>query len=396
MPRFQYIAATNSGETQRGKLEAADIQTATSVLRSRNLIPLDVKQTELAALPSIVIRKSVSPGELAILTRQLATLFESGVRIDDALTAIARQSGARVAGMIDGLKTDIVEGQSLAAALSKHPKIFDAFYVSSVRAGEAAGKLGAVMGHLADHVESRSRNKNSIQLALIYPAILAVVSLAVVIALLVFVVPDIVRVFTSRGADLPGLTLVLIALSDGILIWWPHLIAGLLAAAFAIWRALQVPRLHMTWHRISLRTRLVRQIAATQFAGTLATLTQSGVSLDDALAAASGTVSNLAYRATLTEVSNAVRDGAALSQALSSHGIFSPMMITMVASGEAGGSLPLSLARYAQDTALSLNAIVKALVGLVEPLVLLVMGGIVMLLVLAILLPIVNLNNLVV
>ncbi|MGC3939107.1 type II secretion system F family protein [Roseobacter sp. EG26] len=396
MPRFQYIAATNSGETQRGKLEAADIQTATSVLRSRNLIPLDVKQTEFAVLPSIAIRKSVSPGELAVLTRQLATLLESGVRIDDALTAIARQSGARLAGMIDGLKTDIVEGQSLAAALSKHPKIFDAFYVSSVRAGEAAGKLGAVMGHLADHVESKSRNKNSVQLALIYPAILAVVSLAVVIALLVFVVPDIVRVFASRGADLPGLTLGLIALSDGILIWWPYLVAGLLAAAFAIWRALQVPRLHMTWHRILLRTRLVRQIAATQFAGTLATLTQSGVSLDDALAAASGTVSNLAYRATLTEVSNAVRDGAALSQALSSHGIFSPMMITMVASGEAGGSLPLSLARYAQDTALSLNAIVKALVGLVEPLVLLVMGGVVMLLVLAILLPIVNLNNLVV
>ncbi|MEM9639522.1 MAG: type II secretion system F family protein, partial [Pseudomonadota bacterium] len=232
-------------------------------------------------------------------------------------------------------------------------------------------------------------------LALIYPAILALVSLAVVIALLVFVVPDIVRVFASRGADLPALTRGLIALSDGILIWWPWMLALLLGVVVLIWRALSVPRLRLDWHRFLLRSRLVRQMSASQFAGTLATLTQSGVTLDDALEAATGTVGNLAYRNTLKQVAGAVRDGSALSRALAAHTVFSPMMVTMVASGEAGGTLPRTLARYAEDTAQALNAMVKALVGLVEPLVLLVMGGIVMLLVLAILLPIVNLNNLV-
>ena len=395
MPVFHYVAATASGQARRGTLQAENASAAAKTLRERKLVPVELKQARGKVTFVWSPRKSLSQAELTVLTRQLATLLESGVRVEEALTAIARQSGPLLSGIAADLRTHILEGQSFAAALARHPKSFDSFYASSVRAGEGAGRLGAVMGHLAEHVEAKSRNKSSIQLALIYPAILALVSLAVVIALLVFVVPDIVRVFASRGADLPALTRGLIALSDGILIWWHWMLALLLGVMVLIWRALSVPRLRLDWHRFLLRSRLVRQMSASQFAGTLATLTQSGVTLDDALEAATGTVGNLAYRKTLKQVAGAVRDGSALSRALAAHTVFSPMMVTMVASGEAGGTLPRTLARYAEDTAQALNAMVKALVGLVEPLVLLVMVGIVTLLVLAILLPIVNLNNLV-
>lgn len=395
MPSFRYVATTATGQKQEGTLSAADARAAGRSLRAQGLLPLDIRSVGPIWSPSLPGRQTLKPSELAVLTRQLATLLGSGVRIEDALAAVGRQSGGRLAALTTELRTTILEGRSLASALMKHPRVFDIFYVSSVRAGETAGRLSAVMAHLAAHVETRSRNRNSVQLALIYPAILALVSVAVVIALLVFVVPDIVRVFASRGADLPALTRGLIAVSDGLLLWWPWMLASLAVIGTAAWHMLRRPAARLTWHQTLLRVPLVRQGAALQFAGTLATLTQSGVALDDALAAAARTVGNLAYRAILEQVSTAVRDGAALSQAMAQHSAFPPVMITMVASGEAGGSLPAALARHAEETAHTLNATVKALVGLVEPLVLLVMGGIVMLLVLAILLPIVNLNTLV-
>lgn len=395
MPGFRFVATTAGGQRQEGKITATSQQAAIRSLRAQGLLPLDVKAVGRPISFSLPTRTPLKPSELAVLTRQLATLLDSGVRIEDALMAVGRQSGTRLAVLTTDMRATILDGHSLAAALAKHPQVFDVFYIASVRAGETAGRLAAVMTHLAAHVETRSRNRNSVQLALIYPAILALVSVAVVVALLVFVVPDIVRVFASRGAALPGLTRALIALSDGLLVWWPWILALLSVVTGAAWQALRRDTARQWLHQTLLRVPLVRQMAAVQFSGTLATLTQSGVALDDALTAAAGTVGNLTYRATLKEIATAVRDGAALSQAMARHRVFSPVMITMVASGEAGGSLPGALARHAKDTSQRLDATIKALVGLVEPLVLLVMGGVVMLLVLAILLPIVNLNNLV-
>ncbi|WP_300019261.1 type II secretion system F family protein [uncultured Roseobacter sp.] len=395
MPGFRFVATTADGQRQEGNITATSQQAAIRSLRARGLLPLEVKAARRGVSLSLPARTSLKPSELAVLTRQLATLLGSGVRIEDALAAVGRQSGVRLSSLTADMRATILDGRSLAAALAKHPRAFDGFYIASVRAGETAGRLAAVLTHLAAHVETRSRNRNSVQLALIYPAILALVSVAVVIALLMFVVPDIVRVFARRGAELPGLTRALIALSDGLLVWWPWMLGLLSLMAGAVWQALRQTAARQRLHQALLRMPLVRQIAAVQFSGTLATLTQSGVALDDALAAAARTVSNLTYRGILSQVTTAVRDGTALSQAMARHRVFSPVMITMVASGEAGGSLPDALARHAEDTSHRLDATIKALVGLVEPLVLLVMGGIVMLLVLAILLPIVNLNTLV-
>ena len=232
-------------------------------------------------------------------------------------------------------------------------------------------------------------------LALIYPAILIAVSVAVVIALLVFVLPDIVRVFAARGAELPPLTRAMIALSEGLSRYGAILVlvlAGIVGGALVL---LRKPGARRVLDRGIWRLGLARQVVLVQFTGTLATLTQSGVTLTDALTAATSTVSNLEARATLTQVTHDVREGAALSRALAAQSGFPPMMITMIASGEASGSLPALLGRFWQDQSQTLQARIKTLVGLVEPLVLLLMGGVVMLLVLAILLPIVNLNTLV-
>lgn len=399
MARFRYRAVDASGVIQRGKLSADDLPRARTALRARGFLPLSVRAIKPGLGLSLSLtglrRQGLSCPALALLTRQLATLISSGVRIEGALLAISRQAAPRMAQLCTDLRMAIVDGRSLAAAMSDHPAVFDGYFLASVRAGETAGRLGPVLTHLAGQVEAQQQNRQNIGLALIYPAILLLVSLSVVTALLVFVLPDIVKVFAARGADLPGLTIALISLSDGLIRWGPLAALGIVAAGIGAWQALKVPNVQMRWHRLIGRNRLSRQISTVQFAGTLATLTQSNVALSDALGSAGETVGNLAMRAILQEVTRAVRDGTSLSRALAAHWQFPPMMITIIASGEAGGSLPDTLGMFATDQSRALAAMVKTLVGLVEPLILMLMGGFVMALVLAILLPIINLNNLV-
>jgi general secretion pathway protein F len=271
----------------------------------------------------------------------------------------------------------------------------DRFYLTSIEAAERAGRYGAVMSYLADHAEARLRNRQTIGLAMIYPAILIVVSIAVVFGLLVFLLPDIVRVFAARGAELPTLTKLMIGLSDFLSAHAAALGLAMVGVTCGLPILLRRAKLRQVWHRLLWQVGLARQVTIVQFTGTLATLTQSGVPLADALSSASATVGNETARKMLQDVTRDVRDGAGLSRALERHRGFDPMMLTMIASGETSGTLPAMLARFAQDQSLALQARVKALVGLVEPLVLLALGGVVMLLVLAILMPIVNLNTLV-
>ena len=277
--------------------------------------------------------------------------------------------------------------------------MFGDFYRASVAAGETSGQLGQVMEHLSGFVETRAKNRQTVQLALLYPAILAVVSLAVIVALLTFVVPDIVRVFTSRGAELPFLTRSLITVSDFINAWGIAMLGVLAVVILGGASLLRQPAMRLRWHRFLSRSVLTRGFSlktnSVQFAGTLATLTVSRVPLVDALTAATQTVPNLHVREKVAQATARVREGTALSRALDDAKVFPPMLIAMIASGEAGGVLGTTLTRAADDQERDLNALVAALVALVEPAVLLIMGGIVMLLVLSILLPIVNLNNLV-
>ena len=400
MTRFRYRAVDAAGRACKGQLDAPDASAARGTLRAQGLLPTQVAVARGARLSlslgqELWSARRISPADVALFTRQMATLISGGVQIEAALGAVAAQSPPRLAALCQATRRTILDGGSLSAALTAQSGRFDRFYLTSVQSGEVSGQLGAVFSHLADHVEAGQRHRQTVTLALIYPAILIAVSVAVVIALLVFVLPDIVRVFAARGAELPPLTRAMIALSEGLSRYGAILVlvlAGIVGGALVL---LRKPGARRVLDRGIWRLGLARQVVLVQFTGTLATLTQSGVTLTDALTAATSTVSNLEARATLTQVTHDVREGAALSRALAAQSGFPPMMITMIASGEASGSLPALLGRFWQDQSQTLQARIKTLVGLVEPLVLLLMGGVVMLLVLAILLPIVNLNTLV-
>lgn len=404
MPAFAYEAITLAGKPTKGIIEAASASAARSSLRQRNLAPLSVEPTAATkgkpASPSGFGKAKISRRALTLLTRQLSTLIGSGIGVEQALKTVAdQQNKPAVTSLLLNLRASVLEGRSFAQALGDYPQVFGDFYQASVAAGETSGQLGQVMEHLSGFVETRAKNRQTVQLALLYPAILAVVSLAVIVALLTFVVPDIVRVFTSRGAELPLLTRSLIAVSDFINAWGLMMLGGIAALIFGAASLLRQPAIRLRWHRFLSRSVLTRSFSlktnSVQFAGTLATLTVSRVPLVDALNAATQTVPNLHIREKVAQATARVREGMALSRALDEAKVFPPMLIAMIASGEAGGVLGVTLTRAADDQERDLNALVAALVALVEPAVLLIMGGIVMLLVLSILLPIVNLNNLV-
>lgn len=403
MAAFAYRAVDAQGRAAKGIIEASSAAAARQALRARKLLPVSVEPTaarRVAGAGRAARGGGIGLRKLTLVTRQLATLIGAGIRVEDALRTVAAQAGsARAASLLLNLRAAVLDGRSFASALGDHPQIFGDFYRASVAAGESSGQLGQVMEHLSGFVETRARNRQTVQLALLYPAILALVSLAVIVALLTFVVPDIVRVFTSRGAELPFLTRALIGVSDALNRWGAVIAIGIAALVTGVGLALRRPAVRLRWHRLlataPVTCNFVLKSNAAQFAGTLATLTVSRVPLIEALGAAAQTVPNLHIRAQVGTVSARVREGAALSAALSEAGVFPPMMIAMVASGEAGGVLDRTLSRAAEDQSRDLNALVAALVALVEPAVLLLMGGIVMLLVLSILLPIVNLNSLV-
>lgn len=403
MAAFMYQAMTPDGSTTKGVIEASNAAGARQILRDRRLMPISVTPTKSKTANAgggLFTSRKIKNSALTLFTRQLSTLVASGIGVEEALKTVADQAGqTAVKSMLLNLRSSVLDGRSFAQALGDYPHVFGDYYRASVAAGEASGQLGQVMQHLASFVENRAKNRQTVQLALIYPAILALVSLMVIVALLTFVVPDIVRVFSTRGADLPFLTRALIAVSDFITSWGLVMLGGIAALIVGVGLILQSPKIRLGYHRMLARSRLtrhfVRKANAVQFSATLATLISSRVPLVDALTAATITVPNLYIRGELSQANTRVREGMALSKSLDRSNILPPMMIAMIASGEASGVLDQTLTRAADDQSRDLNALVATLVALVEPAVLMLMGGIVMLLVLAIMLPIVSLNNLV-
>jgi general secretion pathway protein F len=405
MPAYSYRAADKSGAARKGILEASGPADARAQLREQGLLPLAVEAAGerrsfgTMRLPGLW-RSGVSPRQLATLTRQIATLVGSDIPVEESLRLVATQSEAPTVGaVLMGVRGAILDGRSFASALSNYPKVFPEYYRASVAAGEQSGKLVHVLNHLAEHVELRHANGQKIQLALLYPALLAVVSFGMMVLLMVYVVPDIVRVFVSRGADLPLLTRGLIAISAFLRDWGLAclILLGLLGFLYGRWA--RVPANRMRVHRMfSERApfkRFSRQYNAARFAGSLATLVESSVPLVEALHAAAAVTPNRWVRERALNVAARVREGISLRAAMGEAGVFPTMLVAIVASGESSGKLAPALGRASGELERELDALVATLVALVEPLVLLVMGGLVLLLVLAILLPIINLNNLV-
>ncbi|MBP8926716.1 MAG: type II secretion system inner membrane protein GspF [Pseudomonadales bacterium] len=401
---FSYAVLDSVGKQHKGSLEADNVRHARQLLRDRGMVPLDV--LEMAADPrarvdrSASSRASLSVADSALFTRQLATLIQSSLPIADALAAIAQQSEkATTKGLVSGLRNQVLEGRGLAAAMSLYPRAFSSMYRATVAAGEHTGRLDLVLNRLADHTEASHRSRQRVQLALIYPCVLLGLAVVVVAGLLTYIVPDVVGVFAKEGQTLPLLTRVLLGISDFLVAWGLWLLIGMVAAAFTVRVLLRDPLRLEFAHRMLLGVPLVGRLSLTsntaRFAGTLSTLVSSGVPLVNALDIAAAVLSNSHLKRIIGDTAGQVREGSSLKAALERCGRFPPMMIHMIASGEASGDLERMLGRVAESQQMDLDNRIATLIGLLEPAVLLFMGVAVLCIVVAILQPIFSLNQMI-
>jgi general secretion pathway protein F len=409
---YRYTAADEQGKDRVGVLEADSARLARQLLRNQGLVPLRVEpvESEAARRGAGTLRgRRLSQTELAVLTRQFASLMAAALPIADALTVLVEQSEQQsVREMMASIRTEVRGGMSLSSALARHPRQFPAIYRALVAAGEESGKLGSVMASLADFIEERARLQQKITLAFVYPIILTAVSLLVVVFLLTYVIPQVVQVFAQTKQALPLLTRVMIGLSAFLRSYGWMLVAGAGAAAFAVRRALRVERVRLQWHRRMLRLPVVgalsRALNTARFASTLSILVGSGVPMLRALQAAGETVTNLALRGRVTDAAQHVREGASLARALraedqdragpSRQRLFPPVLIHLIGSGESTGKLPEMLARAADMHAREAERRAMLLTSLLEPALILTMGLVVMMIVLAVLMPIIEINQL--
>ena len=413
MAAFRFAAADASGKEQSGVLEADSARLARQLLRGRGLIPLSVEpvshQASGRGRGGLSIGRRLGQTELAVITRQLASLLGAQLPVADALTVMVEQSEKQqVRELMASIRTDVLGGSSLSDALARHPRQFPEIYRALIAAGEESGKLGSVLGSLADYVEERAKLQQKITLAFVYPVIVTLVALAVVIGLLTYVVPQVVQVFANTKQALPFLTRALIALSDFVRAYGWILLALVVIAAFVVRRLLGVEAIRMRWHKRLLRMPVVgvlsRSLNTARFASTLAILAGGGVPMLRALQAAGETVNNLAMRTRVLEATQRVREGFSLARALRATGdedskpgrtrLFPPVLIHLIASGEATGKLPEMLGRAADIHAREAERRAMFFTSLLEPILILAMGVVVMLIVLAVLLPIIEINQL--
>lgn len=400
MAAFTYQALDRDGKTQRGVMQGDTARAVRATLRERDLNPLEVAPVGESQSHSLFGRRGLSAAQLALLTRQLATLLKAGLPVDEALAALGEQNeDARSRALIASLRARVLEGSSLAAGLAEAPESFPEIYRASVAAGEQSGRLDAVLARLADYSEARDALNQRIWAALIYPLLLSVVAVAVVTGLLVYVVPQIVGVFTQMHQALPWPTRALIALSGFVKAWGLVLFALVVIAAIGGRLALHTERVRTAWHALLLRVplagRLVRAANTARCTRTLALLTASAVPLLDSLNISAQVMPNLPMRAAVRRAAVKLREGSGFSRSLSESGYFPPVTLRLIASGERAGELEHMLDEAANHQQRELDRWMTTLTAILGPLVILLVGAMVLFIVLAILLPIFDLNQMV-
>lgn len=364
----------------------------------RQLSPLEVRESRQKTTLDTRQGGTISGGDLVLVTRQLAMLIKSGSTVEEALGAIASEAERPATRrVLLNVRSNVQEGYSLAEALSGASRAFPAYYRSVISAGQASGRLGDVMERLATHLEKSRKLRRKLLSALIYPAVLAGVAMIVVILLMIFVVPAVVEQFDTIGQELPPLTEAVIGISNFMRGWGILTLPALFALGFGIRRVLATPSVKIGWDKfmlgLPLMGKVIRNASAAQFARTFATLSSSGATVPDALIAARGSVSNEVFRTAAQTVRRQVEEGQPLNRAMRETAAFPPMLVHMVASGERGGDLPAMMGRAADYMEEELDSSATVALGLVEPLLIVLLAGIVALIVLAIMLPILQLNT---
>lgn len=401
--KFDYRACDREGRAQRGVLEADSLRHARDRLREKGWQVLAVQARRWPAFAGMFAGRwmsGVSSGDVALLTRQLATLLSAALPLEEALMAVARQTEKKgLQAALSQVRQRILEGFPLAQALGQHPQIFDRLYCAMVAAGEISGHLAPVLERLADYVEQRQQMKNKIVQALVYPMVLTAVAIGVVAILLTAVVPKVIEQFVHMKQTLPLSTRMLLGASDGLRRWGALALISVLTGLGAFRYRLRDPARRVRWHAFILRLPVVGKLSlavnTARYAKTLSILNASAVPLLEAMRISAGVLGNDAARERLLAAMERVREGEGLSPSLEGTALFSPMMRHMIMSGERSGELDMMLERAATMQQEAFGRQVTLALGLFEPLLVIAMAGSVLFIILAILQPILQLNNMV-
>lgn len=404
MAAFTYIALDTNGKEQKGILEADSSRQIRQQLRDKGYAPLKIRMASEVSGIQLGINGSSSVvlniAELAMITRQISTLVQASMPLEEALSAVSSQSeSAKVRGIILSVRAKVLEGHSLAESLADFPKAFPPLFRATVAAGEHAGHLDLVLERLADYAEQSYAARQKIKLAMLYPVILFVMAISIVSGLMAFVVPDVVEVFVGQGQQLPALTRGLIAVSDFVVAYGWLVILLMVITVLLLRVALKNSAFKLQVDRQLLKTpligRVIRGSNSARFASTLTILTGSGVPLVDAMGIAAEVLANTWIKESVVQATQQVREGGSLHKSLENSGHFPPMMVHMVASGEMSGELDDMLARVADHQQKQLDNLTATLIGVFEPAMLLFMGAAVLVIVVAILQPIFDINALI-
>ena len=404
MADFDYIAIDTRGAEKRGHVAAMDIDAARTALDRQKLYVVRIEPGSPPVARGRPLfglqigRAKMNVKQLTLFTRQLATLNRVSP-LEESLRTITKQTEQEsVRGIVALVHAGVVEGRRLADSMAREPKSFPALYRAMVAAGESSGTLPTILDRLAALLERQAEIRGKLITALAYPAILAVVALGVVTALMMFVVPQVVEQFDTVGQELPLLTRMVIALSDFLVGWWWAMLIAIVLAAVAGWRLLKEPSIRLSFDtrllKLPLIGRLLRDLHAARMARTLGTMVASRLPLLDGLTLTAGTIHNRRLRVASDDIVDAIRGGGSLSAAMRRAGVFPPLLTYLAASGEAAGRLDEMLERAADYLEREFDRFTATALSLLEPAIIVVMGGIVATIVLSILLPILQLNTL--
>jgi general secretion pathway protein F len=404
MPVYEYRGLSAEGKKVRGIIDAPTPRMARTKLRALQIFPVDIREEiskpHVAEDPLARLFVRVRPQDVSIITRQLATLLEAGMPLVSALDAIIEQTDNHaVKRIISQVREEIKEGRSFADALDRHRKVFSDLYVNMIRAGEESGALEGVLLRLADFTENQILLKNRIRAALAYPLIMTIIGAGVMIFLLTFVIPTVTQVFEEMGQTLPLPTRILMAVSNLFQGYWWVIIIGCILLIVGIKRYLQTPKGALHWDRVKLRFPLfgglILRGAVARFARTLATLLKGGLPILNSLEIVKTVVNNQLLAQAIEETKVEVREGEGIAPSLKRSGLFPAIVTHMIATGEASGNLEVMLSKVADAYEAEVESKVTALTSILEPLIILAMGVVVGFIVISILLPIFEMNQLV-
>lgn len=398
MGAYQYQALQKNGNARKGVVEADSERQARQILREQGLIPTQV--SILSETSSRQGKRKISPTDLSLFTRQLATLLAAGIPVEESLKGVSEQTEKdSVRELIMGVRSKVLEGYGLAQAMSYYPHAFPELYRATVGSGEQTGRLDLVLEKLANYTEKQQGTRQKIQQALIYPSLMIFVSIAIISFLLTFVVPKIIEVFTSSGQTLPEMTEILIGFSAFIKNYGIYVVILMIAGGFAFKHSLKKPEIRLQWHRFLLRipmiSYLIKSINVARYIHTFGILFAAGVSVLETMKVSASLVTNLVMRNAFDAATIKVREGSGISESLKETGFISPMAIHLISSGEKSGQISGMMERAADNLDGDVNRLIETSLSLLEPLVILIMGAVVLFIVLATLLPIFSMEQLV-